>query len=195
MKHFYPGMGATSEMYGGPWRDLKDSTFHNWPKSKGETMITELAQRLICENGIRKGDTVIGTSLGGIVACEIANQIELKKLVLIGSAVCQEEINILLRRLHPLIDLTPLSFIRLSAGSLPNELSGMFSESEPEFIRNMSKAIFKWEGLRADVELVRIHGKKDRVIPLVEGKSSSLEGGHLIAMTHSKECIELCGFE
>ncbi len=189
MNHFYPGMGATNEMYGGPWRELSDSEFHDWPKSKGETSIGELAQRLILEQGIRKGDTVIGTSLGGIVACEIANQIDLEKLVLIGSAVCQEEISRLLKRLHPLIDFAPLQFIRLSAGSLPSDLSGMFSRSDPEFIRNMCKAIFRWEGLKVGVKLQRIHGKHDRVIPLPEGVSSPIAGGHLIVMTHAAECI------
>ncbi len=129
MNHFYPGMGATKEVYSGPWRELGDSVFHDWPKSRGETSIEELAQRLIVEQDIQKGDTVIGTSLGGIVACEIANQIELEKLVLVGSAVCQEEISSLLKMLHPLIDFAPLQFIRLSAGSLPSDLTGMFSKS------------------------------------------------------------------
>jgi len=194
MNHFFPGMGATSEMYCSPWRELSDSVFHDWPKSKGETSIEELAKRLITEQGIQKGDTVIGTSLGGMVACEIANQIELEKLVLIGSAVCQEEINSLLKLLHPLIDFAPLQFIRLSAGSLPSDLSGMFSKSDPEFIRNMCKAIFRWEGLKVDVKLQRIHGKHDRVIPLPEGTEDPVAGGHLIVMTHAAECVSRMGF-
>lgn len=138
MNHFYPGMGATNEMYSGPWRELSDSVFHDWPQPKGETSIEELALRLIVEQGIRKGDTEIGTSLGGMVACEIANQVELEKLVLIGSAVCLEEISRLLKRLHPLVDFAPLQFIHLSARSLPSDLSVMFSRSVP----NKSELIF-----------------------------------------------------
>lgn len=190
MKHFYPGMGATSGMYHGPWRELEGSVFHDWPKSKGESSISGLAKRLIYEHRIQKGDTVVGTSLGGIVGCEIANQIELEKLVLIGSAVSKEEINRLLKLLHPLIDLAPLPFIQFSAGSLPSDLCTMFSEGDPEFIRNMCKAVFQWNGLQAEVELLRIHGKGDRVIPLPDGISSPIAGGHLIVMTHALECID-----
>lgn len=189
MNHFYPGMGATGAMYSGRWRDVDNSEFHDWPKYTGESSISELACKLIEVHRIQKGDTVVGTSLGGIVACEIANQIELKRLILIGSAVSKKEISGLLRLLHPLVDLAPLEFIRFSAGSLPSDLSAMFSESEPEFIRRMCKAVFQWEGLKADVELLRIHGKHDKVIPLPVGTPDPIEGGHLIVMTHAEECV------
>ncbi|MCH6258615.1 hypothetical protein MLD52_18790 [Puniceicoccaceae bacterium K14] len=190
MIHVYPGMGATSEMYSGDWRMIPNTVFHDWPRWNGESTISSLASRLIDEHGIKIGDEVIGSSLGGIVACEIANLVTLKKLTLIGSAVSKDEISRLLSILHPLIDVVPINLARLSAEKLPHELSGMFSESEPEFIRSMTKAIFSWGGLKSDVPLLRIHGNRDLVIPLPMDVDDPIKGGHLVAMTHAKDCIE-----
>jgi pimeloyl-ACP methyl ester carboxylesterase len=190
MNHFYPGMGATSSMYGEPWRKEFDGHFHDWPEWRGETSITEIAKRIIEEHEIESGDTVIGTSLGGIVACEIANLIDLERVVLIGSAKRKEEINRILSILHPFIDLAPIRFIQMSSGKLPNDLAEMFSHCDPAFIRNMSKAIFTWEGFCSEVPALRIHGAKDLVIPNSKETNHKIDGGHLIVMTHPLECIE-----
>jgi len=114
---------------------------------------------------------------------------------LIASAVRKEEINYLLKVLYPFIDLAPLPFLQLSAGSLPGDLCDMFSKGDPKFIRNMCKAIFDWNGLQAKVDLIRIHGTRDRVIPMPEGVSNRIDGGHLIVMTHASECIERVLFQ
>ena len=101
MNHFYPGMGATSSMYGDLWKKEFEGQFHNWPTWQGERTLQDIAERIIKEHKIESGDTVIGTSLGGILACEIANQIDLKRIVLIGSAQSKEEINSILSAPHP----------------------------------------------------------------------------------------------
>ena len=185
-------MGATAAMYGQPWKEACTGHFHNWPKWQGERTLQDIAKRIIQDHKIESGDTVIGTSLGGILACEIANQIDLKRIVLIGSAQRKEEINSILSALHPLIDLAPIAFIQMSSGKLPSDLTEMFSHSDPEFIRNMSKAIFNWDGLNSDVPVLRIHGRKDLVIPHPnKGADHTVDGGHLIVMTNALECIKL----
>jgi hypothetical protein len=116
----------------------------------------------------------------------------LKNLILIGSAKHKSEINGLLAILHPLIDLTPLKFVQRVVGKTPNEIGQMFSHAEPEFIRAMCKAIFDWDGLNpAAGEPVRIHGTKDRVIPLPVGVQNVLEGGHLLAIKNAPACVRI----
>ncbi len=176
-------------MYGAPWRDAYDGQFHDWPtKFHGDT-VSKLAIQLVKDHRIQEGDTVVGTSLGGIVACEIANQIELKKIVLIGSATRKEEISAFLSLLHPLVDLAPLAFVKAAAGKSPGELAEMFTQSDPQFIRSMCRAVFHWNGLQSDTPVHRIHGKRDRVIPPPEFADRLVDGGHLIVMTHPLECI------
>jgi surfactin synthase thioesterase subunit len=48
--------------------------------TQGEATIVALADRIIEEQNIGEGDFLIGTSLGGIVVCEIANRIEVAGL-------------------------------------------------------------------------------------------------------------------
>lgn len=185
-----PGMGADARMYPGVWRELERAEFLGWPHYAGERSIREIAERVVREAGIADGDVVIGSSLGGIVACEIAKLRKLSALVLIGSATRKEEVSAVLRVLSPLIGLAPLEFIQRAAGKMPGELMQMFEASQADFIRVMCAAIFEWDGLVGNVITpLRIHGRSDRVIPLPERVDLVLEGGHLIAMTHAKECV------
>lgn len=186
-----PGMGADHRMYQAPaWHTLPDARFLDWPKHRGEDSITAIADRVIAEAGINTGDTVIGSSLGGIVGCEIANRLRLHSLVLVGSAQSATEISGLLAALHPLAALAPLDFIRLSAGKLPGELCEMFADTQASFIRAMCRAIFSWPGLDLTrLRPLRLHGRRDRVIPLPAEADLVLDTGHLLAMTHAVECV------
>ena len=176
-------------MYGPLWRQRIAGQYHDWPVWRGEKTIAELAQRVIDEHGVRDGDCVVGTSLGGIVACEIANRCRLQRVVLIGSAASRTEINGMLAWLHPLIDLTPIAFVQACAVGVQSDVAEMFAKSDPNFIRFMTKAIFLWEGMRAATPPVRIHGTQDLLIPPPADVDYLIDGGHLLTMTHAEECI------
>jgi pimeloyl-ACP methyl ester carboxylesterase len=192
MIYALPGMGADRRMYSGAWKSLPNCTFLNWPPYAGESSISAVAKRIIAGQKIQADDIVIGSSLGAIVACEIGKIIPVGGLVLIGGAKRKEEINALLALIHPLVDLAPLTFIQRMSGKVPSDLSQMFSDGDAGFIRAMCRAIFDWEGLGdTHVNLLRIHGRKDRVIPLPERVQHVFDGGHLIAMTHSQRCVEI----
>jgi pimeloyl-ACP methyl ester carboxylesterase len=183
-------MGADNWMYSGAWRSLAKAVFVDWPEYRGESTITEMAERVIKQLSIVDGDVVIGSSLGGIVACEIARGRKLNGLVLIGSAMNKDEISSLLALLHPIADFAPLKFIQAAAGKVPGELTEMFRDAQPDFIRAMCRAIFTWRGFESSgTKLLRIHGRNDRVIPLPAKVDLVLNGGHLIAMTHAQECM------
>lgn len=189
MIYALPGMGADNTMYCGPWRGLPDSRFLDWPAYAGETTIEAIASRVVDEAGIPDGAVLIGTSLGGMVACEIARQRRLQSLVLIGSATAPEEISGVLAALHPLVSVAPVRFLQAAAGKLPSDLMQMFSRSEPEFIRAMCRAVFHWRGLAPScIDPLRVHGRNDRVIPLPAEADLVLDGGHLIVITHAEAC-------
>lgn len=189
MIHALPGMGADRRMFPVPWTSLPGFIAHDWPNSSGDRTIESIAGSVVDSFDINDGDVVIGASLGGIVACEIAKIRKLEALVLVGSATDPSEINQLLALLHPLAEIAPINWIRFSAGKIPTDLTQMFSNVDAAFIRNMCAAIFRWQGLRdAKVPLHRIHGRKDLVIPPPCHADLLLDGGHLISMTHASEC-------
>lgn len=192
MKYFLlPGMGADERMYDAQWDRLGDVTRMKWPQDCQANTLTDLAHQLIKAYEIEEDAVVIGSSLGGMVACEIAHLSHIQQIVLIGSATSPTEISALLQWLHPLIDHAPLSLLQWSAGSCPLELTRMFQTSSPTFLRTMSKAVFAWNGYESSwPKPLRIHGTRDFVIPCPTNPDFTIDGGHLIAMTHSKECVD-----
>lgn len=186
-----PGMGADSGMFAESWRQLPDAVFVDWPQYAGEQTLLEIATNIARAYEINDDAVVIGTSLGGMVACEIARLKRLRQLILIGSAIHPNEINSLLALLHPLQRLAPIGWLQWSASSLPGEIARSFSQSEVEFIRAAIPAIFKWHGLDSSLPRpLRIHGKRDTVIPPPTNADLFIEGGHLVAMTHATNCCQ-----
>lgn len=191
MIYLLPGMGADRRMYPPPWSSLPDCTFIDWPEYFAEQTLSEVAAKIISCYPIDRDSWLVGSSLGGMVACEITKQVQVRGLFLIGSARSAGEINALLRLLSPLIDLAPLAFVQQLAGNAPTDLMQMFKDSDPAFIRAMCHAIIRWDGLpHTATPLHRIHGRNDLVIPLPEKIDRVLDGGHLIAMTHAADCVD-----
>jgi pimeloyl-ACP methyl ester carboxylesterase len=189
MIHALPGMGADRRMYPEPWSDISDFIAHDWVPYSGELSLREIALAMCDACRIEDGDDLIGTSLGGMVACEITKIRKIRRLYLLSSAVRKEEICKLLAILHPLTRIAPIDWLRVSAGKIPLEVTKMFAGSESLFIRAMCSAIFQWEGLGpSETKVLRLHGRRDLVIPPPKEVDLLLEGGHLISMTHPMEC-------
>lgn len=190
MIYVLPGMGADNTMYGDTWRNLPNAVFLDWPCYRGEKSISQIAKRIIGEQNISGNDILIGSSLGGMVACEIAKSQGNKFVFLIGSARCKNEITLMFRLLWRLINIAPIKVIQWFCSKSSNKVARMFSCSHPDFIRPMCKAIFTWQGADATVQTFRIHGKSDYIISSPKNPDLSLNGGHLIAMTNPKACVD-----
>src|SRR5512136_220302 len=111
MRFILPGMGATNAMYDGAWRSLPDTLYPNWPAMSGDITLEKVAETVIYENGITNSDQIGGSSLGGIIAIEIAKILKSELVILIGSAISPEDINPLLLKLSPLSSVTPVKLI------------------------------------------------------------------------------------
>ena len=186
-------MGANRKMYPPPWLSLPNFAAHDWTPYGNEKSLADIAQTTCTAREIHDGDSLIGSSLGGMVACEITKIRNIKTLYLIGCATRKEEINAVLSMLHPFAKIALLDWLRFSAGKIPNELTQMFAEAEASFLRAMCSAIFDWQGLvDSSTQVYRIHGKNDLVIPPPPPANVDLmlNGGHLISITHPIQCVE-----
>ena len=108
MIHAIPGMGADRRMYPAPWTILPDFSAHDWVRHSDERSLGEVAQSMCKARAIQDGDVIVGTSLGGMVACEMTKIRSIPALYLIGSAVRKEEVSSLLATLHPLARVAPV---------------------------------------------------------------------------------------
>ncbi len=191
MIHALPGMGADHRMYRDDWLSLPNFIAHDWSSYQDEQSLAEVAKSMCAACNICDGDILIGSSLGGMVACEITKIREIPALFLVGSAVDKYEVSHMLAALHSLVKITPIDLLTASARKINNELMQMFSDADSSFIRAMCNAIFKWQGLSdTKTKIHRIHGIHDWVIPVPAKVDLLLDGGHLIAMAHAKQCAE-----
>lgn len=186
-----PGLGADCRMYMDPaYGNLQNAVFPDWPSYRGEQSITDLAKRIVAAHDIKEQDIIGGSSLGGIVAAEISRLVKIQKLILIGTTLVPGTINPLLKHLSIFAEFAPIGLMQKLTSTLPivREITviRMFCGVESSFIRAMSKAIFKWQGVpEPGCEVYHLHGARDRIIfPPQRGAEIIPDGGHLIAMTH-----------
>src|SRR4051794_40725697 len=118
MIHALPGMGADHRMFPSPWNALPSFVAHDWPRHNGERTLSEVAKTVSSAFGIQDGDTVVGASLGGMVACEVAMIRKLGALYLVGSATNKAEVSRLLAVLSPLTKLAPIEWLQFSASKI-----------------------------------------------------------------------------
>ena len=191
MNFILPGMGADSRMYTdfSPWQELEDTVFIDWPSWEGENDLTSVARKIIDTHKIPNQQCIIGSSLGGMVALEIAKLADAKCVILLGSAEEKEEINSLLLSLSPLASVTPVKLIQVLTGKYKSRFLEMFRNIDPDFIKHMCLVIKFWPGKESFDRIFRIHGSKDKVIFQPESCRLIEGGGHLIAMTHPEECV------
>ena len=183
-------MGATSALYDALRLEIEfEVNFPDWPAYKGEPTYRDVARRLIDEYDISDGDIVGGSSLGGMVALEIAKLIRPKTIVLLGSAVNRREVQSVLSIISPLAALAPVSLMQRLVGKHHSLAAQMFSQSDPEFIRNMCLYLPSWPGYSGPNEgLFRLHGRRDRIIPCpARGAEVIEDAGHLLAITHPEK--------
>lgn len=130
--------------------------------------------------------------MGGMVALEIAKQVPVSAVLLIGSAREPGEIRPLLRQLAPYVGLAPIPLAQVLAGKSGGEVGKMFEAVPADFIRHSCVALARWEGVgELACPVHRLHGECDWVIPCPKSGATVVKGaGHLVGMTEAQVCAE-----
>jgi len=185
-----PGMGANSSMYHF-LQSFVDFHIHytDWPDYHGEKTFGDIAKSIIWENDIRSEDIVGGSSLGGMIAAEIAHRLDVRAVVLLGSAIKASDVSRILLFLSLLSVIFPIALAQKMAGKINSAFFKMFASCEPMFIRAMCLYLKSWKSYRGPMKKVyRLHGENDRVITCPSSGCDVVRGaGHLLAITHPEE--------
>ncbi len=168
---------------------------------KKET-ITEYAKRLTAkitdENPI-----IIGLSFGGMVAVEIAKQIQVEKVILISSVKQTEEIPWYFRlfRWLPIHLLFPFKSLLWSAYWLiyylfsletiaeRKLLKSILIETDAKFLKWAINQVILWKNQTIPDNIYHLHGTSDRVFPvgLIDPDITIEKGGHFMIMNRAEE--------
>lgn len=153
-----------------------------------------------------KNPLILGVSLGGMVAVEIAKYMPVKKLVIVSSAKTKDEMppytNIFGRLmksgiLPPFLYKTPNIILFEKFGTESEEddavLSAILRDSDGKFMRWAMKAIAVWDNETIVESLIHIHGTNDKII-FPDNISANYwidDGGHMMIYNRAAEVSKI----
>lgn len=178
----------------------------NWfqPLQK-ETMET-YAKRM-SEKITSKDPIIVGFSLGGMIAVEIAKIIPVKKVILISSAKTHKEIPWYFKigRIVPAYKWIPVGWIADSYGPIVWFLGAITKEQRDRLKKVIDKSLFyrfdkwamnaivHWKNEIIPRNIIHIHGAKDKMLPhrFIKADYTIEKGTHLMVLTLAKKISEI----
>jgi len=148
---------------------------------------------------------LIGMSMGGMIAAEIAKKYPADFIVLISSIASASHFPALYRFLgragvHRLI---PASFLKSASvlkrlfepGTMTDKklLTQIILDSDPVFIRWALAAVLTWRSTDPPENYLHIHGTRDSILPLrlVRPTHVIKNGGHMMVLNRASEINEI----
>ncbi len=199
-----PGLGADGRQFQAQRTAFPDLLVPPWIAPKKRESLSDYAQRLAETITTTRPLVLGGSSLGGMVAYEMARHLRPEAVVLIGSCRSRLAIRPVFRALRPLLAITPtcaLDVARLLAPAAVGVLHrmprqerrlaiAMFRAADSRFMRWALEAILTWESAPLyGIPIFQIHGERDLVIRAsrVDADEIVPGGGHVINMTHARQ--------
>ncbi len=205
--YFIPGLGTDYRIF--TELELGDNYeveyLHYFTPPKNTTMKT-YAHLMAKQIDTTSKFIIVGASLGGMLATEMADFMSPEKTILIASAKSRLELPYMYRfqKVVPLQKLVPGKIIKSStqflrkivepAANKKNDFyTDMLNKKDPLFMKRAVDMIVNWKRTEYNSEIIHIHGNKDNTLPLRRVKPNYVieNGSHVMAYTKSKEISEL----
>ena len=194
------GLGADERVFNYLELDVA-TTVIKWIEPKPKEELKLYAIRLIEQINQKDEFGILGVSFGGIIAIEISKLIKPKKLILISSVETSTQLPQIYISLGKtqILNLIPNQLIKppkpllsfLFGAKNKQLLKQIINDTEPEFIRWALNAIIYWSNAKTPIETIRIHGTKDKLIPLKGEAIEIKDGGHFMIVDKAKEISKL----
>jgi pimeloyl-ACP methyl ester carboxylesterase len=207
MKHIYlfSGLGADKRAFQALDLSGYSPTFIEWTLPDKNDTLETYAKKLLYQITTEK-PILIGVSFGGIMAVEVAKQIETEKIILISSAKSKKEIPLYFRlagllRIHRLVPSTVLNksnpvinwLFSTSSESENLLLASILKDTHPKFLIWAIGKLSSWTNTTKLHNLKHIHGTKDRMLPysLVRADYIIKGGGHFMILNKAGEITKM----
>jgi len=177
-----PGLGYNSRIFEHLNLSTFDIEYLNWIEPQEGEKIHDYAQRLFSK--IKKnaqGITLIGHSLGGIVAQEIASTHQIEKVILISSIKSRKELPLSFKMVSPLnlhklftkeISIKTIKLWGKNHGFISNQDKDLFismvEQQTNSYLQWALKELSLWHSpnISSRTELFQIHGTHDKTFPI-----------------------------
>lgn len=203
--YIFSGLGADERAFQHLDFSGYDVHFMKWEPTYQVATLEEYAKRFIPYIDT-DSPILIGLSFGGMLAIEVAKQINTSRVIIIASAKNRKEIPCYYRcigrlALHRLI---PIKFLLLpnfitnymfgaTTSYEKKMLSQILRDTDPVFLKWAIDKILKWDNSIYLSNVYHIHGTKDRILPcfFTNPNSKIKGGGHLMTISMADEIMEV----
>ena len=203
--YFIPGLGADQRSFG--FLDLSFCYAHfiHWlTPSPGETL-GSYAEKLFASVADEKA-VIVGVSLGGMLAVEMAKKHPDTKVIIIASAKTRSEIPRYLRfwqhlpvynfhsqKTKKFTGQFVLSILGAKGIEQKKAQQQIMKGSDPLFTRWAMHAVLKWNNTVVPENVIHIHGTNDKVLPhyFVRANHIIKNGEHVMIMDKAEEISAL----
>lgn len=200
--YFLPGLGADHRLFDALSIQGHKLVYITLPvPTRGQSM-RSYAEEISKQIDTSEKFMVIGVSLGGMIACELASMINPHKVVLISSARSKNEIPNLYRvqARTGVNKLIPGWLLKYSAvllqGIYENDswkfrklFRSMILVKPSIYYKRTVNMIINWDRTESNPDIIHIHGTGDRTLPcnLVKPHYTIEGGSHMMVYTRAKE--------
>lgn len=197
--YFIPGQGADARLYKNihldSIYDFRNITYST--PEKGWQM-SDFARHLAQQIDTTCEFSIVGVSLGGMLATEMNDFLHPQKVILISSAKSRKELPFRYRfqRVIPIHEIVPGAVIKASAkilqpivepdrGKDASTFKAMLRDKDPKFMKRTVKMILEWKRETYDDNIIHIHGDLDKTIPARNVSFDYLveDGSHMMVLT------------
>lgn len=205
--YFLSGLGADSRAFKYlVFPSGVTTVFIDWLEPLPNEPMADYAKRIAEKIDQSKPFVLVGLSFGGMLATEVMAYAKPQKTILISSAARRQELpfyyklsgmlrlNKLLpeRSIHKSNIFTNWLF-SISANRDKFLLEEILTASNPSFSKWAINEIVNWKRTVAPENIIRIHGNKDRVLPIINFKPHYLidAGGHFMIANRANEISKI----
>ena len=174
-----PGQGADARLFQNiNINHYKTVVIEFLVPEKGEDMAA-YAKRMAIAIDTTKRYSLVGVSLGGMVAVEIKQFLQPEETIIIASAKCRDEIpklykffkhlplhRILGGRFYKTSTLIAQPFYEPMDKKHRTIFKQMVKAKSPKFMKRAIRCIVEWDNTFCDREVIHIHGTKDHTLPI-----------------------------
>lgn len=200
--YFISGLGADRSIFKHVQLPRNcQAVYLDWIPPQPSETLPHYALRLAEKIDTTENFALIGLSFGGMLAAEIAKQLNPSFVVLVSSVPIHKHLPTYFHwagalRLHKAV---PLAFIkkmslmkRLFTAETDDDkkmLKIMIRKIDMSFMRWAMNAILTWKNTELPVNVIHIHGTRDEVLPMrfVKPTHKIAKGGHLMILNRAAE--------
>lgn len=209
MKHrvyLIPGQGADERLFSELKLENCETQILRFLVPEKDELLPAYAKRMAAQIDTTQPFSIVGVSLGGMIAVEMSKFMSPQKVVLISSAKGRDELPLRYRFMKhvPLYKLFPGTLLKKMANMArpvvePESkektpvFKAMIDAKDPDFMQRSIHMIANWDNKDRPSNLVHIHGTKDKTLPVryIDQPVKVDGGGHMVTLVRAEEISRL----